>query len=202
MENLKPRTSKTIDAVGNVTKVYPTSIPVRGSGYTVKFKNPHQEGNLGDDLTAVRLKNDGYLELKSKTDKIHGIDGIYIKQVGKNTKEIRVIENKVGGGQLCEDRMGRIQMSGPWLNARIKDMIGSSDSELQKTGKLLKKHRSLIRPELWRYDLRNPTKSRFSVLDSNARVRHETTEHLPAEFIAESIKRMCKSKSLDCMPSR
>ena len=95
--------------------------------------------------------------------------------------------------------MPEYQMSGPWLNARIKDMVDSRNSELQKTGKLLKEHPSLVIRELWHYKLFDPKKSSFSVLDSNAKVRYKTTKDVPnAEFIAKSIRRTCKSEKRIC----
>ena len=95
-------------------------------------------------------------------------------------------------------KLNKDQMTRKWINAKIKGMMASGDSELRETGKMLQEHRSLVRPELWHCDLSNPGKSSFSVLDPNAMVKHETTKYLPSEFIEESIKRMCKSKSLTC----
>ena len=91
-------------------------------------------------------------------------------------------------------KLNKDQMTRKWINAKIKDMMASGDSELRETDKILQEHRSLVSPELWHYDISDPGKSSFSVLDPNAMVKHGTIKYLPSEFIEESIKQMCKSK--------
>lgn len=200
LKNLGPRTSKTTDSVGNVAKVYPISIPVRGSGYSVKFKNSLEEGRLGDKLTSAYLKNDGYKKLPSQLPGGQGIDGVYIKsslfvQVdGKipQGSHVRIIENKVNTSPLSPGQMGT-----KWTDNNIEKM--KNHEHLKSTAVLLEKHRSSATPELWRHDL-HKSRSIVKVLNSKAEVIFKYD--LPEGFIPEVIKRMCKSKSLDCIPSR
>ena len=83
--------------IGKLSKnpaAFPRRIHIGDSGYIVEFPNPQAMGRLGDSLTAQ-----GYTKKYSKVDKIHGIDGVYVRYMGNGEpKEVIIIENKVGGG--------------------------------------------------------------------------------------------------------
>ena len=66
------------NTTAKVLSDFPQWNKVGDSGYLVRFKNSHEKGKYGDSLTAKQLtaKGEGYRKSKSKTNKIHGIDGV------------------------------------------------------------------------------------------------------------------------------
>ena len=169
---------------------------VKGSGYSVEFPNTHSKGKFGDWLTAKRL-TPGYDKLKSKTDTIHGIDGVYVpRNHGGSPKEILIVETKVGSGQLASGPPK--QMSDDWIKNNAAKMIKSDDKDVRRTGKLISENRKLWRKELWHHDL-DSGKTTIYGLDREANKIPQRTEG----YLSNQVRKRCESAnpSIKCVPT-
>ena len=171
----------------------PLQVEVPGSGHIVSFENLHAKGRLGDALTAVRLTAAGYKKLPSKLNRLHGIDGVYVRYDAKgDLLEILIVENKVDRGQLAPN-----QMTDRWLNQKMEAMKNSADEEVRRAGELIRDNPSLVRKELWQHNLRNG-KTTISSLDGEAKKTTLRTEN----FLANQVRRRCEATNptLQCSP--
>ena len=183
-------------SVGKLSKspaAFPRRIHIGDSGYIVEFRNSQEMGKLGDALTVKQLTAQGYTKEDSKWDKIHGIDGVYLRKSNGKPKEIRIIENKVGSGRLTSE-----QMTDMWINKQVDKMLGHTDDRVRRTGVLIRANRSLVHKQLWHYDL-NSGKQTICSLDAEAK----KTSCDKGINISNLVKKRCESKkpSIRCFPA-
>ena len=171
-----------------LTSTFPQKIDVADSGYGIQFPDTHSKGNLGDVLTANRLKSRGYVDAPSKVTQIKGIDGVYLQHDDNGgLAEILVVENKVDTGTLAKG-----QMTDEWVNNNVVQMVAHPNEAVRHTGQLIRDNPSLVRKQLWHHDLSSGV-TRISSLDGNATkspVRSETG-------IGKQVREICQSNSPD-----
>lgn len=159
------------------------------------FKNTHEIGSFGDYMTARRMTAMGYEKLISKNDKIHGIDGVYMKKTGENY-EIRIVENKVDKSELSER-----QMTDQWIQENAEKLANSNDSDLRNTGNLileLYNKKVNFSRELWKYNLEKGSLE-IHLLDDNAKIIGSIPTPQGTEtFIKNSIRDVCNTKRYEC----
>ena len=127
---------------------YPQSVRVADSDYVIDFPDTHSKGRLGDSLTARRLTGKKYRKLTSKVNKIHGIDGVYVRYDGNgNPQEILVVENKVDSAILAPG-----QMTDEWISTNLRKMLDHPDESVRQTAKLIQSNPNIVRKELWHHD--------------------------------------------------
>ncbi len=198
-----PTAAKLISRVGpeiitqkvpRVKPRFPQKVQISDSGWVVEFPNPHSKGRLGDSLTARRLTARGYEKAISKIDKIHGIDGVYIKYDGnRRLEEILIVENKVDGSQLVGD-----QMTADWITRNVDKMVAHPDVNVRRTGELIRRNPGMVRKQLWHHDL-GSGRTTISTLDDKARKSWVGTEN----YIGRLIRKRCESKNptILCFPA-
>ncbi len=172
---------------------FPRQEAVAGSGYRVEFENTHSKGRLGDHLTARRLTAKSYTKMVSKLNRLHGIDGVYVRFDGKgNPREILIVENKVDFARLAPD-----QMTDRWVTERVDAMLAHPKNDVRRTGELIRDNRSVVRKELHHHDL-GSGKTTISSVDAEGRTSRVRTE----SFLAEQVRKLCEAKKprLVCTP--
>ena len=159
---------------------------VADSGYIVKFRNSHEKGRLGDALTARHLTAKQYDKLNSKLDKVHGIDGVYVRRdhSGKPL-DIIIVENKVDSSTLNPG-----QMSNDWIEERLVRMMKHEDDSLRQTATLIRTNRNIVRKELWHHNLRSGTTSIFSLDDGGQQTLLRTKQ-----FLGKQVRVRCETKN-------
>lgn len=171
---------------------FPQQVPIGDSGYRVEFQDSLSKGTFGDSLTARRLTAKAYTKLRSKVDRVHGLDGVYIRYDNDNLQEVLIVENKVDWGAL---RSG--QMKDEWIDERVDKMILHADAKVRHTGELIRGNRDLVRKELWHHDLRSGVTT-ISSLDAEA----EKTSQRTIKYISNQVRKRCQAAKtkLTCIP--
>ena len=112
---------------------------------------------MGEKAAELLFERAGFQKLASKLSGNKGIDGVFVKWkdgvVDGIPEAIYVVESKFatsGKAAMNKCANGVKQMSEPWLDAKIKDMLDSPDINVRNTGKMLEKYQqsNLIRREV------------------------------------------------------
>ena len=161
------------------------------------FETSHEKGSLGDRFIAIRLTGMGFIKMSSKTDKIHGIDGVYFRKISNNKAELRIIENKVDGAVLSDS-----QMTDEWIEKSAKELINSNDINLKETGEMIlsayRNDNIVFTRELWKYNLEKAS-VKITLLDENAKkIREIEAPKGTDTLIKKEIERSCNSGKLNC----
>lgn len=167
------------------------------NGKVVVFRNPHQKGELGDRLTALRLTGQGFQKLKSKYDDLHGIDGVYVKRTAQGeVTEIRLVESKVDSARLNPGPPA--QMSDAWIRQSCQKMIDSGDPATVHTAHLILSHLDSpkLRRELWHHDLStgNTTVRSVNSIGQPLAINQRWDDRL----VANELNRQCEGARLVC----
>lgn len=191
-----------IQDVDNVAQAIPI---IRGVPRTittvvgnVRFANTFEIGALGDYLTAKRLGSMGYHKLPSKINKIHGIDGIYIKKSPSGTMtELLIVENKVGSSRLSPR-----QMSESWIMENVEKMRLSSDRQVQTTGdaifEAMSSNPEIIQRQIWNHNIETggTVVRKLNQKGKPGDVLYDWSDR----FIENTINQRCASGTLMCVP--
>ena len=172
--------------------IFPQKQRVGNSGYEVEFPDSHSKGTFGDWLTAAWLTARGYKKLDSKLDKIHGIDGVYLRYEKDNPKkiqEILLVETKVGKARINRQTE---QMTDGWSNDKVDKMRASENNKIRETGELIHANPGLVRKELWHHDLNNGNTTIYR-LDSEAKMVSGTKQ--AEHYISNLVRKRCESQN-------
>lgn len=173
---------------------YPLRNRVGDSGYEIVFRDPHSKGRFGDSLTARRLTAQGYRKEPSKLNTIHGMDGVYVQYYDNGSpREILIVESKVDSGKL-----GAKQMTDERIAELVEKMLAHADTEVRRTGKLIRENPGLVRKELWHHYLASG-KTTVSRLDAEARETSVKTYN----YIGSATQKRCESSkpTIVCIPA-
>lgn len=159
---------------------------VADSGYIVKFRDSHEKGRLGDSLTARHLTAKRYDKEISKLDKVHGIDGVYVRRdSSRKPLDITIVENKVDSSRLSPG-----QMSDDWVGEKLARMMEHGDDSLRQTARLIRSNPDIVRKELWHHNLRTGTTSIYSLDEGGQQTLLRTKQ-----FLSKQVRVRCESKN-------
>ncbi len=135
------------DAVGNLPYRVETMLGWVGFPDSIKY------GTVGEEALHHLMGALGYKRLLSKTSKIHGIDGVYVKYSNNgDVLQIRVVDAKCGNSKLKND-----QMTLAYVKKQAENLKAMGGKHAQ-TGALLESAMTStperIQRELWRFDLK------------------------------------------------
>jgi len=126
------------------------------------------QGNYGEALTSVLITKDGWKQLPSKYDRIHGIDGLFVKEV-EGGIEVLIAETKTNTATLDDGPLGR-QMSDPWVIDRLDKIyvLGLLPEKMfQSIIDGLKEDSPFVKKQLWHHELATGVTTIYK-LDSDA----------------------------------
>lgn len=140
-------------------------VPIQTLIGTIVFPTSHAVGRVGDNLTALYLTGLGYTKKKSKTSKVHGIDGVYVRHSPADSvcREIIVVENKINTSGYKPH-----QLSLDGIESQCHKMLKSEDTEVHETAGLILEmisgpNKDRLTRVLVRHDLRLGKSTRMAV---------------------------------------
>jgi hypothetical protein len=140
-------------------------VPIQTLIGTLVFPTTHAVGKVGDNLTALYFTGLGYTKKKSKTSKVHGIDGVYVRYspASRSCWEIIVVENKINTSGYKPH-----QLSLDGIESQCDRMLRSEDTEVHETAELILEmmsgaNRDRLARVLVRHDLRTGRSTRTAV---------------------------------------
>jgi RHS repeat-associated protein len=122
------------------------------------------KGRLGELTSSRFYKVNGFTQLKSKLKSNHGIDHVFVRKNADGTVDVVIIHEskyQTGGGKpgMGQSKSGK-QMSDKWVEAKVREMERSGDSELQAAAAAIRAAKS-----------RGRLQKKASVLDENGNYR-------------------------------
>jgi hypothetical protein len=189
-----PQTANHDPAIEDDSELQLVGIPISTLIGRIVFPSSHAVGRVGDSLSAIYYTKLGYTKKKSKTSKVHGIDGVYVRYNPRNKtqREVVVIENKINTSGYK-----RHQLSLEGITSRCHKMLKSEDAAVQETAELILAAMSnanndrLIRL-IVRHDLRIGKSTRFCVDEAgNSSDKHGEwqNEHQMTRVLRNAIKK-------------
>ena len=135
---------------------------------TLVFPTTHAIGKVGDNLTAIYYTRRGYTKKESKIGKVHGLDGVYVRDNPRDPdrQEVVIVENKINTSGY---KPHQLSISG--VKSQCHKMQMSEDATIRETAELILQaaapesgKSSLIRLVV-RHDLRTGKSTRCRVDD-------------------------------------